>query len=237
MLLILTAALALADEQSMSYELRYNGAAVGTRDVTVKYLDKNGFERRVVTVLTRIDAAGQKIEARSTGTSGATSGFTTAVAINGDRQQVQGQELPTGGWRIIVTDAKGSEESTLTRTQARLSTVDLVDPKRVLLLQDPGMVGIIVAETGEVLSGTVSAGTPVSLDIAGTQVAATRYEVSGAAGTARFDVDVDGTLIRSEIKWLGGTVTAALTSLPGPRVSEATVTIDGFDPLVQEAGL
>lgn len=235
--LLLLAAVAWADEQSFTYDLRYNGIAVGRREVTVKYLDKNGFERRVVSVHTKIDAPATKIEARSTGMAGSTTSFTTAVEVNGERQQIEAQEQLTGGWRLIVTDAKGSKESSYTRTQARLSTLDLVDPQRVLLLQDPGTVGLIVAETGELLTGTVGQGQPETVDVGGVPVAVTRYQVVGQEGTARFDVDVDGNLVQSELRWLGGTVTATLSALPGARVSDATLTIEGFDPLVREEGL
>lgn len=236
MFLLLTVCAARADQQALVYDLSMNGAKVGTREVTVSYLEKNGFERHVVAVHTTIEALGTKIEARTTGTSGSTNGFTSATEINGAREQIQAQQQPDGSWRLITVDGKGAHESTLTRTQAKLSTVDLVDPGRTKLLGDGGIVGILIAETGELLSGTLGAGTESSVTVGGESVPTTHYEVTGSAGTARFDVDENGLLVRSELKWLGGIVTAQLTSIP-PRLSDTTVTIDGFDAPVQEEAL
>lgn len=236
MSLLLTVSLVLADEQRFVYDLALNNAPVGKREVVVTYNSKNGFERRVVAVHTTINAVGQTIEARSTGTSGATTGFTTAVDINGNREQIQAQELPQGGWRVITSTKKGSKEQQLTRSQARLSTVDLVDPGRTKLLRDVGAMGLIVAETGEVLEGTVSEGTEAQVVVGGETVFVTRYEVTGPAGVARFEVDDSGLLIHSEIKWLGGTVSAQLSAMP-LRLADTTVTIEGFEPIAKEEGI
>ncbi len=162
--------------------------------------------------------AGQKLVCRSSGQSsprGAT--FTTSVDQGGSLSQVQGIELPEGGWRVIVADGAGVKESTLGKTDARLTTLDVLDPGRTELLAGGGELRLLLVETGEILVGTLDAGQVGTTKVGGQKVEVTRYTATGTLGLAKFDVDGNGILVKSELRWLGGTVSAVAREVPPPR--------------------
>ncbi len=202
----------------LTYDLAINGQPIGTRTVTIRYLPREDGERRVVEAYTDVTVAGQHLVCRSSGQSSARgANFTSSVSQNGAISEVQGIALPTGGWRVTVADSSGVRESTLSATEARLSSLDLLDPGRTALLAGGGDLALVLVETGEVLRGTLGAGQAGTTKIGGQKANVTRYTVVGAPGTARFDIDENGLLLNSELLWLGGTVSAVVRSLPPPR--------------------
>ena len=53
--------------------------------------------------------------------------------------------------------------------------------------------------------------------IAGREVTVTRYTLSSDGVVAKFDVDAEGLLLRSEMRWLGATLVAQAHAVPAPR--------------------
>lgn len=209
---------AFAAEQHLVYDLSVNGAPVGTREVTVRYLPREGGERRVIEAYTTLTVGETALVCRTSGSSGPRGAtFTSAVDANGNLSEVQGVSLPGGGWRLTVTDAKGTRETKLTRDDAQLSSLDLLDPTRNRVLQVPGNVGIVLVETGDVVRGAVAEGAEGQAKIAGTKVPVTRYAVDGLGGRATFDLDGDGLLLRSELAWIGSVVVATVHAIPEAR--------------------
>lgn len=209
---------ALADDQKLVYDLTINGQKVGMRTVTVRYLSREDGERRVIDVYSELTVAGQVVKARSAATSsGKGASFTSTVDQGGNLSQVQGIALPTGGWRVTYADAKGVRDYTVSATEARLSSLDLLDPGRSALLTTAGPAGLLLAETGTTVAGTLESGLPVVVKVGGQDLTATRYLLRTTAGTARIEVDPSGVLLHSEIAWLGGVVVAHLREPPTAR--------------------
>jgi hypothetical protein len=77
--------------------------------------------------------------------------------------------------------------------------------------------GLLLAETGRVVSGTLSAGEPVTVKIGGKAVAGTKYVLDAPDGRAELVVNADGVLLSSEIGGLGGDFRAVAKTLPAPR--------------------
>lgn len=221
--------------QRLTYELALDGQPIGTRTLTIRYLPREDGERRVLEAYTEVTVAGQKLVCRSSGQSsprGAT--FTSSIDQSGSISQVQGIELPGGGWRVIVADGAGVRESALTASGARLTSLDLLDPGRTPLLGGGGDLALLLVETGEVLTGTLDEGATGTTKVAGQKVPVTRYTAQGAGGTAKFDVDQNGILVKSEIRWLGGTVSAVAREVPPPRSYGTVETFEALSPGVTE---
>ncbi len=232
------AAIALADDAHLVYDLSIDGQKAGTRTVDIRFLPREDGERRVLNVYTELLVAGVSVRCRESASSSPRgANFSASTEIAGVVSQIQGIEVPGGGWRLTRAQGDGVHESNLTAGQARLTTLDLLDPGRTSLLQVPGVAGIIVAETGDVLTGTVAEGVPVAVRIGNQNVPATRFSVSSPDGLARFDIDGNGVLLRSEVRTFGATIVATVHAVPPPRSYGAVETIDAMGAGVREEGL
>lgn len=217
-MLLLLAHLALADESTLVYDLYLGGKDIGDRTVTVRFLARETGERRVLEVVSRAETPLGPVSCRQSGQSGPRGAtFTTNLQVGTTLSEVQGIELPTGGWQLVRADAEGVHESTLLPGQAHFSTLDLYDPGRTRRLLDAGPVGLLLAETGAILSGELGAGSPTTVKIAGKPVSGTRYALSTSEGNAEFVVNADGVLLSSEVSSFGGTLRTVARSVPVPR--------------------
>jgi hypothetical protein len=215
--------------QHITYDIALNGAAVGTRELTIRYLPREDGERRVLEAWSDVTIAGQHLACRTTGQSSARGAtFTSAVEQQGNVAQVQGIALPGGGWRVTEADATGVHETTLGHAQVRLTSLDLLDPGRNGVLAGGGDILMLLVETGDVFTGAVDAGQPGTTKVAGQKVAVTRYSVQGKDGLATFDIDADGILVKSELHMAVGIFTAVARAVPPPR---SYGTVDLVDPL------
>ena len=238
MLLALVAAVALADEQKLVYDLFLGKSDVGDRELTIRYLAREDGERRVLSVVTTAETPAGTVSCRQSAQSsprGAT--FTTSLQLGSAVSQVQGILSPTGGWQLVVADAEGVAESSLRPGEARLTTLDLLDPGRTGLLSQPGRVGILIAETGRILDGELRAGEPAPIKVGGKSVQTTKYVVEGDAGRGEFFVDDNGILLRSDLDFFGATVSAVARSVPEPRNFGTIDVVDSPGAGTKEADL
>jgi hypothetical protein len=227
---------AFAAEQHVVYDLLVDGSLVGTRDVTVKYLQRPSGERHVLESYTELSLGGAHVESRCSGLSTPTSAqFSSATERAGERSSVAAKELPQGGWQLTV--ATGTKQVERSEASVRASTLDLMDPSRVALLEGAGPFGLLIAETGDVVVGTLSPAEPASITVGGQKVSTNRYTLSGESGSARFYLTSDGLLVRSEVSWLGLSVVGVLRELPEARDYGAVETIDGLGARVKEGEL
>jgi hypothetical protein len=222
----------------ITYDLSLDGKPIGTRELTIRYLPREDGERRILEAYTEATVLGQALVCRSSGQSSPRgASFTSAIDQGGALSQVQGIELPDGGWRLIVEDGAGVKETTLAKTQVRLTSLDLLDPGRTALLAGGGELTLVLVETGTILTGTLDQGTAGTTKVAGKKVEVTRYTATGSGvggGSAKFDVDASGLLVKSELSWLGGTVTAVAREVPAPRSYGTVETLDAISPGVIE---
>jgi hypothetical protein len=229
---------AWADEQRLMYDLFLDKADVGDRELTIRYLSREDGERRVLSVVTKAETPLGSVSCRQSAQSSPRgANFTTSMQLGAEVSQVQGIQLPTGGWQLVVADAAGVAESTLRAGQARITTLDLYDPGRTVLLTQPGPVGILIAETGRILDGELKAGEPVSIKIGGKATAVTKYVLEGAGGKGQFYVDDNGVLLRSDLDFFGGTMSTVARAVPEARNFGTIDVVDSPGAGVQEAEL
>lgn len=218
LLLLLSLAAARAEETTMTYDLFLAGKDVGDRTVTVRYLPRDDGERRVLSVVTTVDTPAGSAKCRQSGQSSPRgANFTTSLQVGDVVTEVQGIEAPSGAWQLVVADAAGVHDATLKASQVHLTSMDLFDPGRTRLLVDAGKVGLLLAETGALVEGELSAGEPTTVKVAGKPLAGTRYTLTSAEGAAEFVVDADGVLLRSKLTFLGGTFETVARTAPTPR--------------------
>lgn len=246
MLALLTLSTALAAQQSLVYDLSVNGAKVGTREVTVRYLDRPGGERRIVESVTAVSFAGQVLSCRAVGQSSSrVATFSSQSELNGRRAQYQGVQVPGTGWELTIAGGNGVQTERLAGAQTVLTSLDLVDPGRTDLLGAGGRASLFFVETADVVTGTLTGGVDpddggggdTKVTVGGKSIAATEYTLKvDGGGDARFAIDGDGLLLRSEVTWLGVRVVAALRAMPEER-GFGTIELDGFGATVSEQGL
>lgn len=223
---------------TITYDLSLDGKPIGTRQLTIRYLPREDGERRILEAYTEATVLGQPLVCRSSGQSSARGAtFTSSIDQGGAISQVQGIELPGGGWRLTVADGAGVKETTLGRAEARLTSLDLLDPGRTALLAGGGDLTLLLVETGTILTGKLDEGAVGTTKVAGKKVEVRRYTVSGGGGTAKFDVDASGLLVKSELSWLGGIVTAVAREVPPPRSYGTIETLESMTPTILEADL
>lgn len=222
--------LAWAGEQQLKYDLQVNGALVGTRDVTIRYYDRPSGERRTVESVTKVKFAGQDLLCRAVGQSSSkTANFSSQTELNGVLAQYQGVMGINDTWRINTIGTGALREVTYTPADGLMSTLDLVDPGRTDVLGNVGKATLLFVETGDVMTGTLAEGEDITVTVAGRMVAARRTAFTPTTGgSATFDVDQNGVLLRSQVQWLGVNVTASLHALPSDRDFGTLDTIQGM---------
>lgn len=228
--LLVTLPAAWAGEQRLTYDLQVNGALVGTREVTIRYFERPSGERRTVESVTKVKFAGQDLLCRAVGQSSTKSAnFSSQTELNGRLAQYQGVQGIGDEWRITLIGTGSLRELSYKPADGLVSTLDLVDPGRTDVLGNVGKATLFFVETGDVVNGLLAEGEDITVQVAGRQVAAHRTTFTPTAGgTATFDVDENGILLRSETQWLGVTVTASLHTLPPPRDFGTIDTIEGM---------
>jgi hypothetical protein len=199
------------------YDVQIAGAAAGTRTVAWTWMPVA--ERRVITQHTRATLLGKPLETRCTASiSRRGSNVTCASAHGDDAWEVQAQGSEGRAWSVRVRDRGGDAPSAPVVT---LTTVELFDAARVSAVlgrAEPGQaVSVLVAETGEVVTGTLAVPTAVEVRVGGQPRAATRHELRASAGGLVVDVDADGALLRAELRTALGAMTLTAQAAPPAR--------------------
>ncbi len=213
------AADALPDRLNLRYDLSVAGKTVGWREVDLRFLPHPAGERRIIQIYTELSVGPDAWKIRASGVSTPSSAsFTCTVDHNGDLEQIQGVLQPGGAWQVSRTDGRDLEQKTIPRADARLSSLDLHDPGRSWRLDGAGPVGLLLVETGQILSGTLSEPSDATITLGDVLIPTRHYTASDATGTASFDLDVNNILVRSEISWIGIKLVSTLQDPPQLRV-------------------
>jgi hypothetical protein len=229
---------ALAADQVLVYDLSVNGQAVGTRTVSITYLARESSERRIVEAYSELKLGSNSWKVRSTSTSTSRSAsFTASIDANGALSMVQGLELEGGGWSVRYSDNKGTREYTVPRASGRISSMDLYDPGRAGFLDAPGAFGLLLVETGDSVVGTLKEGIAGEVLLDGHPIPVQKYVLAGEGGLASFELDENGILVRSEVRWMGMQVQSQLQDPPPLRNVGEIQSFEGIGPLIQSEEL
>jgi hypothetical protein len=235
--LLLTAspAEAASSEQVLNYTLLVDGARVGKRTVTIRYLPPDEFsptETRILESMTEFKAtlAGQTFSMKARISARVADGrtaFTANVVENGVAREVQARQNADGSWTIVRSEQGQRYASTLRRSEVDFSTVDLMDPEAWRRVADRNPGTMLVAENGSRLVGRVQDLGQSQLNIGGDRVNAQRYSWTPDVGTMAFQWSEEGLLVGYELSFMGKKMEARLAALPAPR-DWGTVTVPNF---------
>lgn len=220
--LVALLSIAFGGEQSLRYTLSLDGKSVGHRDVTVRYLPSGTGEVRILETWTEINAsvAGAPITWRNRATAKAgvgAPGFTSSLDENGTLREVQARVLPDRRWQVTVVEAGETKTWTLRGGEVTLSSLDLLDPQRRLLLTDGrDAASLLMAEVGNVLTGAVEDLGEGTVKVAGQDVDVHRWGFTPDTGRIELAWTADGLLVSYQMAWMGRRLTGVLDALPPP---------------------
>ena len=157
---------ALADNtaQKLTYDLVLNGAVVGSREVSIQYMEPfspGDTESRLLETWTQLDASvgawSAQIQNHSTAhITRSNSNFTSSMSVNGAVSEVQGHSTRDGRWAMHGIFDQQLSSWQHRRTEVDMSSLDLLDPVRSQHLTTLTEAQILSAETGTIMTGPVS---------------------------------------------------------------------------------
>lgn len=227
--MLLAALAGAADSKiALNWELSVDGRRIGSREVSVKYVQEDVSPRRIVESWTEVDGAvgpirlvyRQRMTAHATKEEPAS--FHAVMEQNGVPMEVQARWSPSAWW--LTTNSGGRVRTTeLPVDRIDLSTADLMDPDTRVPLGRLTQARILSAETGEVMVGPVVDLGAKELDVGGVRVQAQGYAWDAPMGRSTFWFSAEGYLLQYDMALLGVQVQARLTHAPPPGVDDFAV--------------
>lgn len=216
------AALEQTHVQTLLYDLRAGDTPVGTREVTLRYLDRDGAEVRLVESYTELQLSlptgpfsyVQRASARFTSRDAS---FTSTVSENGKLREVQARQRSSGTWSVTVIEEGELKQATLEPGQVDLSSLELLDPVRHLELTSRPRAEVLAAETGTLMAGAVQDLGEDTVRLDGQDIAVHRWSWSPTVGSIELAWSLDGVLVRYSSQWLGKELQAQLRQAPEAR--------------------
>lgn len=227
-LLLLTAALSAETDPTtvdLTWSLSLGDQNIGERTATVKVMPSERGLRRVVEVMTEVDASvvgfSVRYAQRLTAHAGAgPASFHSVVSQMGEAREIQGRSS-FSGWIVSVVDAGETRTWELPATKIDMSTADLMDPLTQVSLDRYEQVRLLSAETGDVFTVDVEPLGPSTVDLGTAKVAVSGYALNGGPGTTRLFYSASGYLVRHETRLLGKAIVATLTEAPPVSADDA----------------
>ncbi len=214
----------------MSWNLSVAGKVVGHRDVTVKYVKSDVGMRRIVESWTEIDGAAGPVRIRyrqrmtASGEGRDPMSFQSVIDENGRGREVSVRWTPNA-W-VVTTVADGrSRTGQLEPARVDLSSADLFDPDSRVGLDGRTSARMIQAETGDVLSGTVSDLGHQIVEVGGEPVPVHGWSWDTPQGRQKLWYSSDGFLVRYEAQILGIAVEGLLRRPPPGGVDDFPVAL------------
>ncbi len=208
--------------QELVYDLRLGNRVVGSREVTLRYLDTGNGVVRVIESYTALETnvagaavsyanrASARVETRG-------ASFTSSVSENGRIREVQARQRRDGSWKVTIIEDGQLATTTLRADQVDLSSLELLDPVRHRELTERPRAEVLAAETGTLLAGTVEDLGEGTLTVGGQDIAVHRWAWSPAAGRHQLAWSLDGLLVAYDATWMGSTLSAVLREPPPAR--------------------
>lgn len=223
LVLALLPAAAYADTE-LVYRLQVGNKTVGTRTLSIQEIEEGETTRRFLSSFTDIDAEGGLIpytfQQRVTGT--ATVGpasFTSTMDDNGTPWQLQAR-LVGQEWVVSELTRRGPKVEKAKASSITHSTLDLMDPHSTIPIYQYDELRVLSAETGEVWRGEVELVETETLTLGKRSVSTQRYRWQSPEGPVQFWYDVEGVLVRYEMRLYGIKLQGTLAEAPpmGPDI-------------------
>jgi hypothetical protein len=242
LLLALAAPTARADEQVLRYQLLAQDRAVGSRDVTIKYVPTPTGELRLLEAWTSfvlpIPKGTFRYEQRLGARFGGDRGFVASMSLDGQVREVQARQGIDGAWAVSRASAQGAHSEALPTEAVDLVSSEIFDGQRALrALQAGAQLSLLSAETGTVLSGPVTDLGPGTMAVGPDEIEVLRYRFEPPEGTMTLAYSRDGWLIAYDYQVLGLLVGARLQKLPPPRSFDTVLDGSLTGDTIQEEAL
>jgi len=233
LLLAALSATANAEEvETLTYQLTANGQSVGERTVTVRYLQEEYREVRLLESYTSMSLAVGKgtfaFKQRLGGQGKSPAGtFTSSVSQSDGPKEVQAVRR-SEGWFVTIVEPDHLVTETYSHRDIDGTSLTLIDPGAQGYLSGLSRLRVLAAETGTVLDGAIRAGGETSLTLGGTRVSGEVWLWSLAAGDVELVYGEAGHLLRYTMDVAGITVEALLMEAPEARTYGETLEVDGL---------
>lgn len=218
--LLLWCGLASAGEQRVVYDLQLDGATVGKRELTLRYLQTSSGEVRILETWTELTVtvagATHTLKSRATAKAGGTPAFSNAIEQDGQLREIQGRLLPDRRWMVTLAEGGNIKTWYYRGSEITLSSLDLLDPRRHLLLLDKPTAFLLAAETGVVTSGATADLGARTLTIGGSAVDARCASFTPETGPMELCWSEEGLLLSYETSFLGREIVAIAREVPTP---------------------
>ena len=222
LLFIITSAIAA---QVINYELTIEGNLVGTREVSIQYLDPltqggepsrliKSYEQLEVREGSNIYQLDSRVSARHSSRRGR---VTTVAKENGAKRQIEVKRDSKGKWTISNNSGGGVTTQELLRHQVTGSTLDFLDPQRYEIFRQSDRAAMVDVYSGQLIAGTVESLGDGTIQIAGQPVLVSEYKWHTPYGVVVLSWSVDGLLLGYEMDYLGRTLQARATTVPPVR--------------------
>ncbi len=235
--------------QDVTYTLYFQGKPAGTHTLEVRHFAPrraNGEETRIIESYEDIRGA-EVPEAlwRRTRATARASGNTlsfTAVTESGQPgsgriTEVNGRRHHDGTWTLNITRGLAAETAELRRSQADLSTLDLLDPVLHARLLDRPIVRLVDVTTGQVIEGRTADLGEMTAELSSGEVGVRRASFETNGHTWQWDWNLEGLLVQYDTRLGNGPLTARADKVPGMRTwgaIEATTRFDNGVPILQD---
>jgi hypothetical protein len=231
-----------AEVQVLSYALLSDDKPVGQRDAGIRYLPRPRGEVRLLESRTTFDlaipGASLAFEQRLGARFGGDRGFTSSTRVNGTVREIQAHLGVDGAWTVTVTSGGEARTWILAGDAVDLTSAELLDAERALpLLAHSATLRLLSAETGQVMTGPVTALEPSTLDVDGQAVPVQRFRWAPPEGPMVLAFAEDGVLLAYDWQAAGRLVGARMGRLPAPRTWGGGPEQPVVQKAVQEEGL
>lgn len=228
MLVLGMPALAGNFSHTLIWDLSVRGAAIGTREVSVRYLESDGGASRILESFTDINGTigPMKVRWRQRMTAHIDArepaSFHSVIDQDGAVLEVQGRWTPAE-WQVTTTTNGRSRTTGMPLARIDLSSADLMDPYTTLPISHFPEARILSAETGEVLLGPVQSLGVSEIKVKNMPVQVSGYAWSTPQGRSEFYYSPDGFLVRYRTQMLGAEIEATLRDAPPGGVDDFPV--------------